>query len=67
MSSPTEFEVAPEREKVILFKMQWLINAGFSPDNAELLASADYVDWHAACDAIQLKSDEESHIVKMFL
>ena len=50
-----------------MFKMEWLISAGFSPDNAELLASAEYVDWHAACDAIQLAKDQESNIVKMFI
>lgn len=53
-----ELELAPEAEKVILFKMEWLILAGFSPDNAELIASSE-ADWHRACDLLRQGANEE--------
>lgn len=70
MSNQTETEKPPERDRVIMFKMQWLIHAGYSPDNAERLASTDSVDWHLAVDILSVaktKGVDEQVIVDMFL
>lgn len=67
MSNPIdEVELSP----VILFRMELLIRAGYSPDNAELLASRDEIDWHRVVDILPLaraKGIEEEVIVGIFV
>lgn len=67
MSSQTE--KVPERERVIVFKLQWLLHAGYSTDNAEYIASRDDIDWHLAVDVLPVamaKGVDEETIMRMF-
>ncbi len=69
MSKVTELEDITEADRVVGFKMQWLIHAGYSPDNAEMLAKTEGVDWHLAVDIYPLakaKGVDEQVIVDMF-
>lgn len=53
-----DFEIAPERRKVIDFRLEWLRAAGYTKRNAELIASDLSIDWHFACDLRQRCVDE---------
>jgi len=69
VSKQTELEEITETDRVVGFKMQWLIHAGYSPDNAEMLARTEGVDWHLAVDILPLaraKGVDEAVIVDMF-
>ena len=39
--------------------MEFLIEAGYSPDNAELLALSRDIDWHKAVDIMKHCKDED--------
>lgn len=67
MSSQTE--QIPEREKVVTFKLQWLIHAGYSIGNAEFIAERDDIDWHLAVDVLPValaKGLDEETIMGIF-
>jgi len=67
MSNQTE--QIPERDKVVTFKLQWLLSAGYSVKNAELIAERDDIDWHLAVDVLPValaKGVDEETIMKMF-
>lgn len=39
---------APEEQKVIDFRLQWLLHAGYKVRNAEKIAKDLSIDWHFA-------------------
>lgn len=54
---------------MIVFKLQWLLHAGYSTDNAEYIASRDDIDWHLAVDVLPVamaKGVDEETIMRMF-
>ena len=52
MSKPTEIEKPTERDRMVMFKMEWLLSVGYSPDNATRIAETDSADWHLAVDML---------------
>lgn len=54
-SNPTEIT---EAQKVIDFKLVWLLQAGFSVSNAERIANRSDVDWHLAVDMLPRARDK---------
>ena len=58
-----------EADRVREFKMNWLLSAGFSLDNARKIAESN-IDWHFAVDAMthaKGKGYDEEFVVKLLL
>lgn len=69
MSNPTEDTEITEADKVRNFRLQWLLHAGYSVQNAEDLASRTDIDWHLAVDVLPVaraKGIDEETIMRMF-
>jgi hypothetical protein len=49
---------APEQVKVVEFRYQWLVSAGYTKKNAEKIAQDVTIDWHTAYDLRQRCADE---------
>jgi len=67
----TQYDGMPEieTERVRRFKLQWLMSAGFSAQNAARLADSR-VDWHFAIDtlhAAQAKGRTEDFVMDLLL
>ena len=65
----TDELIEVEQDRVIQFKVQWLVYAGFSKRNAELIATSD-VDWHSAIDLldrVKKKGYDDEYVVKILL
>jgi hypothetical protein len=50
---------APEHLKVVEFRYNWMLAAGYGQKNAEKIAKATNVDWHTAYDIRKKCADEQ--------
>jgi len=67
LTSIDETIIDSELERVINFRLQWLLHAGYSNKNAILLAEATTnVDWHFACELLK-KCDDQKLAMKILL
>jgi hypothetical protein len=53
-----EYAEVTEIDRVVNFRLQWLLHAGYKTRNAEKIANDLSVDWHFACDLRGKCSDE---------
>ena len=52
-------ELSKEDQRVINFKLTWLLDAGYEIPNARKIANDSSIDWHFAVDLRKNCSDED--------
>ena len=55
-----------ELDNVISFRMFWLLSAGWTEQNAEILANEIDIDWHRA-EELRKKMDDEDVLMRILL
>lgn len=54
----SEPHYSQEHMKVVNFRLEWLLHAGYKPGNADKIAHATRIDWHFACTLRENCDDE---------
>jgi len=53
-----QVELKSEDQRVIEFKLEWLLHAGYNRRNANRIAKDLEIDWHMAVDILKHSNDQ---------